>query len=137
MKFSHSWHFSLYKLLHQLQLFASHVTISSWPTPSTTICQYTSIYWFRELLKNYSSLIHVQQHQRLLTHSTNYFSLCHIHLHLNNLLPDYFSLTNVSNNYYSLDYISPYFSPKHFKHSFSWPTIHNFVNISSYYQSII
>ena len=87
------------------------------PTPSTTFHRYTSAYSFSSLLDNYPSSMRWLKKQRLLTHHTNYILLCHIHLHFNNLLPEYLlsTMCPTANNVSTLDYISPCLSPNHFK----------------------
>ena len=112
---SNTWRFQITKMfnigyLQQLHLLASCVTIHHGTTPSTTFRQYTSAYLFSDLLSNYPSSMRCPTKQRLLTHCTNYISLCHIDLHLMACFQQ-----PVSNSYYSLDYISPFLSPKHFK----------------------
>ena len=55
--------------------------------------------------------------QRLLTHHNNYILLCHIHLHFNNLLPEYLlsTMCPTANSVSTLDYLSPCLLPNHFK----------------------
>ena len=53
MKFSNIQHLSLYRLLQQLHLSVSCVTIHCWPAPSTKFNQYTLAYLFSDLLSNY------------------------------------------------------------------------------------
>ena len=69
--------FSLNRLLQQLHQF--------YLTLSTTFHQYTSAY----LLSNYPSSMRCRTKPGIANHHTNYISLCHIHLHFNDLFLDY------------------------------------------------
>ena len=82
----------MYWLLQWLHLFTSHMTIHCQPTLSTTFHQYKSVYPFSDLFHNYSMSNKTEIAKAITS------TLCHIHLHFNNLLPDYLSSTMCPNN---------------------------------------
>ena len=68
--------------MQQVHLFTNHVTVHCWTTFSTTFYQWSSTYPFSDLLSYYPlSSMRCPIKQRLLTHHTNYISLCSIHPH--------------------------------------------------------
>ena len=90
------------------------MTIHCQPTPSTTFHQYTSAYPFSDVLQNYPSSMRFLTKQRLLTHHTNNI-YCVLSTYTSTTCFLTTFINSVSNNYYSLDYISPCLSPNHFK----------------------
>ena len=115
MEFSNNQQLSLYKLLQWLHLFASHVTINCRPIPPIIFHQYNLSYPSSNLLRNYPSSMRcpIKPEPEIANPSYQlHFIVSHSPTFQRPASWLYF-IKNVSNSYYSLDYISPCLS--HFK----------------------